>query len=104
MVLVLSLGHYVAVSGISYLLIVAIVRGQCLVAVPVVQPSSTMDGGEGEVTKWVTRQSVSEASVATEQMGDSFEDFVRKYPTLTAAKMHSIPGWTGCAQEALWFH
>ena len=90
MVLVLSLGHHVAVSGISYLLIVAIVSGQCLVTVPVVQPSSTMDGGEGEVTKRVTRQSVSEASAATEQTSDSFEDFVRKSLTSMGAKMDSI--------------
>ena len=90
MVLVLSLGHHVAVCGISYLLIVAIVSGQCLVTVPVVQPSSTMDGGEGEVTKRVTRQSVSEASAATKQTGDSFEDFVRKSLTSMGAKMDSI--------------
>ena len=90
MVLALSLGHYVAVSGISYLLIVTIVSGQCLVTVPVVQPSSTMDGGKGEVTKRVTRQYVSEASAATEQTGDSFEDFVRKSLTSMGAKMDSI--------------
>ena len=61
-----------------------------VVTVPVVQPSSTMDGGEGEVTKRVTRQSVSEASAATEQTGDSFEDFVRKSLTSMGAKMDSI--------------
>ena len=49
-----------------------------------------MDGGEGEVTKRVTRQSVSEASAATEKTGDSFEDFVRKSLTSMGAKMDSI--------------
>ena len=40
--------------------------------------------------KRVTRQSVSEASAATDQAGDSFENFVRKSPTSMGAKMDSI--------------
>ena len=40
--------------------------------------------------KRVTRQSVSEASAATDQAGDSFENFVRKSLTSMGAKMDSI--------------
>ena len=43
------------------------------------------------MTKRVTRQSVSEASAATEQTGDSFEDFVRKSLTSVGAKMYGKP-------------